>query len=257
MNIVFITNAYTRTAVPYIKKLLDVRSKDICGVILLDPVSFSRILRKIGKLGLGHVLKRAAERIRSALSAGIRRKRKENEIFESVEELQSVYGFRVCKVKSLRSEAAMRRLKNMSPDLIFVCTLSEIVSPEILALPPLGVINIHAGLLPQYRGPASNFWVLYNRERKTGVTFHYMSDKPDRGDIIAQRELEIEITDTEESLDRKLSLLGAEEICPLAQKIENGTIERKIQDEDLATYFPQPEYDKRLELKKRLLEKNG
>ncbi len=250
MKIIFFTNAYTNTAVPYIQKLLE-KSKGPEAVFLLNPATFSRVVKKIRRLGAGHVLSRAFAMLKTRVSGFAKTEQRKDGRYSSIEALRAEYGFALHKVSTLKSEGNLRRLRQLSPDIIFVSTLSEIIPPEILEIPKLGVINIHAGLLPKYRGPASNFWVLYNREKKTGITFHYMTQKPDEGDILEQRELEISPEDTEESLDRKLSRLGAEIICGLAEKMEKGTQQRTAQDNSRATYFPQPEYKKRRELKKR------
>src|SRR5512139_3576126 len=82
--------------------------------------------------------------------------------------------------------AAMRRLE---ADLLFSCYYRHMLPTPLLALPRLGALNLHGSLLPRYRGRCPVNWVLINGERETGVTLHYMEEKPDKGDIVGQERL--------------------------------------------------------------------
>jgi len=86
-------------------------------------------------------------------------------------------------------------IRNLAPDVIFSFYYRKILSPEILALPPGGAYNLHGSLLPSYRGRCPVNWVLIHGENRTGVTLHYMTEKPDAGDIVAQRETPIDEDD--------------------------------------------------------------
>lgn len=96
------------------------------------------------------------------------------------------------------------QVHSLAPDLIIVHSYSMLLPPEILAIPTFGCINIHAALLPQYRGANPIQWAILNSETETGVTMHWMTDKFDTGDIIAQRRVPVYIDDTWRTiLDRK------------------------------------------------------
>lgn len=137
-------------------------------------------------------------------------------------------------------EGFLRQVTLLSPDLIAVSGYHKIIPQAVLSIPRLGVVNMHASLLPAYRGPSPWKWAIINGEVKTGVTVHLMSRKVDAGDILAQEEIAIEDTDTGESLFEKLCPLGAE---LLARTIEAISLQPPIgtpQDERLASYYAAP-----------------
>lgn len=123
-------------------------------------------------------------------------------------------------------------------DLIVVVSFGEILSKEVLNIPRLGCINLHASLLPRYRGAAPVSWTLINGEKTTGVTTFWLSEKMDSGDIILQREVEILPSDNRGALEERLSHIGAELLKETIIKIYDGTAKRFPQDESFATYAP-------------------
>ncbi|MFH1093239.1 MAG: formyltransferase family protein [Candidatus Omnitrophota bacterium] len=250
MRIVFLTNSYTYTSAAYIKSLLD-KNMEIAGVILLNQLSISRVISKAKKYGLGHVIKRAVEAVKMLLTDITRGKEQVSGKPKSIEALIKENSLVCYKVNDINAERTQNLIKLLNPDIIFVCTLSQILKKDIIEIPKLGCINIHAGLLPKYRGPASNFWVLYNSEEKTGITFYYLNTSIDNGDIILQRELNILPGDTEETLDIRLSELGAKSIAGFISDIAQGKAQRIPQDELEATYFSQPSFKQRKELLKK------
>ncbi len=252
MRIVFLTNSYTCTSVAYIQSLLD-EGMDIAAVILLNPASMGRIITKAKKYGIGHIIKRAVEAVKMRIlyllkAAG---KKQLSGAHKSIEMLIRENSLKFYKVSDINARKTIDIIRRLKPDIIFVCTLSQILKKDIIGIPRLGCVNIHAGLLPKYRGPASNFWVLYNAEEKTGVTFHYLSTGVDNGDILLQKELRILADDTEESLDIRLSELGAGFIAKLAKDIDQARVQRIPQNEQEATYFSQPSLRQRKELESK------
>ena len=101
-------------------------------------------------------------------------------------------------------------LKELKPDIIIVVAFGQILSQAILDIPPLGCVNVHASLLPKYRGAAPINWCIINGDGKTGVTTMYMDRGLDTGDMIIEKEIEITDDDTAETLHDKLSVLGAQ-----------------------------------------------
>jgi methionyl-tRNA formyltransferase len=108
---------------------------------------------------------------------------------------------------------------------------------EILDIPALGAFNLHGSLLPAYRGRCPVNWVLINGEKRTGVTLHYMIDKPDAGDIVGQKEVEISFTDTARTLYDKLCLSAKELLDELLPLINKGQIPRQKQDLKAGSYY--------------------
>ncbi len=125
---------------------------------------------------------------------------------------------------------------NTPCDLLVTCAYGQIIPKEVLDYPRLGCINVHASLLPKYRGGAPIHWCLINGEEKTGVTIMYMEEKMDAGDIISQKEYKILPTDNVGTLHEKLSTLGAELLIETLPSIINETNKRFKQNEDEVTF---------------------
>lgn len=124
----------------------------------------------------------------------------------------------------------------LEPDLIITCAYGQILPKRILDYPKLGCINVHASLLPKYRGGAPIHRAIMNGAKKTGITIMYMDSKMDEGDIISQASVEITDTETASSLHDKLSILGANLLIETLPSILNGTCSRTKQDSSLASY---------------------
>ncbi len=121
-------------------------------------------------------------------------------------------------------------------DIIITCAYGQILPSKILEYPKLGCINVHASLLPKYRGGAPIHWCLINGEEKTGITIMYMDKGMDSGDIIKQEEYLIKDSDTVSTLHDKLSEIGSKLLLDTLPSIINKTNERIKQDESLVTY---------------------
>ncbi len=152
------------------------------------------------------------------------------------------YGIPVYQPLSLRkgddAEESMRILREISPDLIVVTAYGQILPKEILELPKYGCINIHASLLPKYRGAAPINWVLLNGEKETGVTSMQMSEGLDTGDMIIKRATEIGENETCEELYARLSAMGGEVLAETIDAVEKGTLKPEVQDDSLSCYSP-------------------
>lgn len=127
-------------------------------------------------------------------------------------------------------------IRELAPDLVVVVAFGQILKPEFLCIPPLGCINVHASLLPQYRGAAPIHWALINGEEKTGVTTMYLDAGMDTGDMILKQEVVIEPLETVGSLHDKLALAGAVLLGETIRLITSGTAPRTSQDHQEATY---------------------
>lgn len=127
-------------------------------------------------------------------------------------------------------------IKKLKPELMITCAFGQILSQEILDIPKLGVINIHASLLPLYRGASPIHYAILNGEKQTGITIMKTDVGIDTGDIILQRKLEIKPTETCGELFDRLSVLASECIIDALKEIENGRAIYKKQDDNLATF---------------------
>ena len=127
-------------------------------------------------------------------------------------------------------------LKKYQPDLIVTCAYGQILPKEILDLPPLGCINVHASLLPKYRGGAPIHYALLNGEEKTGITIYYMDTNLDTGDIISSASIPIKDDDNIITLSNKLSFLASNLLADTLPTIINKTCKREPQNNNEATY---------------------
>lgn len=127
-------------------------------------------------------------------------------------------------------------LKEINPDVIVVIAFGQIISKEILDMPKYGCINVHASLLPKYRGAAPIQWAVINGEKYSGVTTMYMAEGIDTGDMIDKTVVELKNDETGGSLFDRLSIEGGKLILETLRKLENGTAIRTPQDDKLSTY---------------------
>lgn len=136
----------------------------------------------------------------------------------------------------IKTAEATAELAQYDADIYVVAAFGQILSKEILDLPKYGCINVHASLLPLYRGAAPIQWVIADGHDKTGVTIMQMNEGLDTGDILTQTEVAIDDTDTGETLFDKLMIAGADLLVDTLRKIAEGNVNPAPQDNDKATY---------------------
>ena len=129
-------------------------------------------------------------------------------------------------------------LKDLKPDVIIVVAFGQILSQEILDIPILGCINVHASLLPKYRGAAPINWCIINGEKTTGVTTMYMDKGLDTGDMIIKKEIEIGENETAGELHDRLMELGASALSVTMTLLCTGAVRRIPQNNGEASYAP-------------------
>lgn len=144
----------------------------------------------------------------------------------------------IIQPETMRDEAFIEEVNRMSPDLIVVAAFGRLLTRELLNIPPCGCINVHASLLPKYRGAAPIQWAIVNGERRTGVTIMKMDEGMDTGDILLTQEVEITDTDTAQSLHDRLAQVGAGLVINALDGVERGTIRPVPQDNIMASYAP-------------------
>lgn len=136
------------------------------------------------------------------------------------------------------AEESMKILNNIAPELIVVTAYGQILPKEVLELPKYGCVNIHASLLPKYRGAAPINWVILNGETETGVTSMQMSEGLDTGDMLIKRSTEIGENETYEELYARLSEMGGEVLLDTLKAIEERTLSPEKQDDSQSCYSP-------------------
>lgn len=157
-------------------------------------------------------------------------------VFTPVKECALKHDIPVYQPEKLREAENVDLLKNINPDVIVVAAYGQILSEEILNIPKYGCINIHASLLPKYRGAAPIEWSIINGEKETGVTTMYMEKGLDTGDMIDKTVVAIEPDDTGLTLHDKLAEAGSKLILETLDKLENNTAKRTKQNDEESCY---------------------
>ena len=166
------------------------------------------------------------------------RKRNRGEVsFCPVKQFAVEKGIKVYQYESIRKEG-VEDIKAINPDIMITCAFGQIISQEILDIPKYGVINIHASLLPKYRGSSPIQWCLVNGESKTGVTIMRTALAVDSGDILLQKEIDILPQENAGELFDRLAVLGGEAIVEALEIIKDGKAVYTPQDESKATHYP-------------------
>lgn len=143
----------------------------------------------------------------------------------------------ILQQENLKDTEFINTISLLNPDLIIVVAF-RILPKDIFTIPKFGSINLHASLLPKYRGAAPINWAVINGEKETGVTTFFLKEKVDAGNIILQKKIAIEDNDDAGSLQDKLSVLGSETVLETVKLIKEGNIVPQQQDESLASPAP-------------------
>lgn len=136
----------------------------------------------------------------------------------------------------IKEPEAVEILRGYDADIFVVAAFGQILSEEILSMPKYGCVNIHASLLPKYRGAGPIQWAVINGEKKTGITIMQMEKGLDTGDMLLQKEVEIDPKETGDSLHDKLAAAGAELIVEALPKIESGQLTPRKQNDAESCY---------------------
>jgi len=155
-----------------------------------------------------------------------------------VKECALSHGIPVFQPNRMKDEESRRILEETHADLFVVVAYGKILPADVLAIPRYGCINIHASLLPKYRGAAPIQWSIMSGERKTGVTAMQMDVGLDTGDMLLKKEIEIDKIDTTSTLHDKLSQLGREVLLDTISSLEKGTLQPEKQRDEEACYAP-------------------
>ena len=153
-----------------------------------------------------------------------------------VKECALKHGIPVFQPIKIKEKEAVDRLREYPADIFVIAAFGQLLSEEILEMPPFGCVNIHASLLPAYRGAAPIQWVILNGEKETGVTIMQMEKGLDTGDMLLKKAIPIEPKETGESLHDKLMEIGAELIVEALPLIESGAIIPEKQEDSKSSY---------------------
>ncbi len=153
-----------------------------------------------------------------------------------VKEVAIKNNIEVFQPDKIRNAETLSIIKDLEPEIIVVVAYGKILPKEIIDYPKYGCVNVHASLLPKYRGAAPIQWSIINGEKTTGVTTMYMNEGLDTGDMLLKSSTIINDDETSGDLHDRLSFIGADLILKTLNEISKGTIKRKKQNDDEASY---------------------
>ncbi len=163
--------------------------------------------------------------------------------FSPVKVFAEERGLKIYQPSLLKEESFIDEISKISPDLLIVVSYGKILPKEVLDIPEMYAVNLHASLLPKYRGAAPINWAIINGETETGITVIKMNEHMDQGDIITSRKVKIEPEDTAGSLSDRLARIGADSLLETIELIEKGKAVQLSQDDRAATFAPRIKKD--------------
>jgi folate-dependent phosphoribosylglycinamide formyltransferase PurN len=143
-------------------------------------------------------------------------------------------------IKDVNSNDFVKHIESLKPDLIISFSVPQIIKEPLLSIPKYGVINLHCSYLPYYRGLFPSFWVLYNEEKMSGATVHYMDNKIDNGPIIVQEKISIEDCKSIFLVNKKTKKLGGELILYAIKCIKENKLNLKENNISKGSYYSWP-----------------
>jgi methionyl-tRNA formyltransferase len=156
----------------------------------------------------------------------------------AVKQVAAAYELPVLQPQKVSEPEFVEKLRELEPDVIVTAAFGQLIPPEVLAIPEKGCINVHASLLPEFRGAAPIHRALLAGEDRTGITIMYMDEGLDTGDIMLQEQVAIEPGETAGSLHDKLAELGAVMTIRALRLLAEGEAPRTPQEDEAATYAP-------------------
>jgi len=156
----------------------------------------------------------------------------------AVKEYAAGENLTVLQPEHVKNSEEMKQIIDMEPDLIVTAAYGQFLPKQLLSLPEFGAINVHASLLPKYRGAAPIHHAVMNGDSETGITIMYMEQKMDSGDIISQETVEIEEDDNTGTLFDKLSIVGSKLMLETLPRLFNNEVNPTKQEESKASYSP-------------------
>ncbi len=188
----------------------------------------------VGYVCLRHLIEQAEEVIAVVTHAD---SPNESIWWRSVVDLARDHGIETATPDDVNTSEFVERVRAWRPELAFSFYFRQLISADLLAVPPLGCFNLHGSLLPKYAGRVPVNWVLVHGETETGVTLHEMTERPDAGAIVAQRRVPIAFTDTAKTLFDKVTVSAEALLAETWPLLKHGTAPRIPQDFTQRSYF--------------------
>ena len=151
------------------------------------------------------------------------------------------HGVECRMVEDVNAPEFLDELRRLGADLLISVSCPQIFKKPLIELPPLGILNIHGAILPQYRGVLPSFWMLANGEKQAGVSIYYVDTRIDAGELCAQRIYEIPADETLDGFLRRSKAIAAELLLEVLDRIEEGTVTRRALNLAEGSYYSWPD----------------
>ena len=259
MRIAFLTNKTAVVSMPVFEKLVRGNDVVLAHTFFYDTIFVGREspLAVLSQFGF----RRIASKVFQALASNLRRrlgKRLRTKWLRarSPFELAVINNLLHSTITDMNAAETIAFLRGLSVDVLLVCVCKNILSRELLSLPNMKFVNVHASLLPRYRGPTPTFWMLYHGEQETGVTFHLMTPKIDDGMILAQRSMPLDHHQSEFQIEKEVFLLAATLVGDVLRNLSSGQLhEATLTPQTESSYHTFPTSVQRRQLKRNLARK--
>jgi methionyl-tRNA formyltransferase len=160
---------------------------------------------------------------------------------QSIEQVCRRHGVPCLPVHDVNAPGFLDELRRLAPDVLISVSCPQIFKKPLIELPPLGILNIHGAILPQYRGVLPSFWMLANGEKKAGVSIYYVDTRIDAGELCGQRIYDIPPDVTLDGFLRQSKAIAAELLLEVLDDIENGSVTRRALNLAEGSYFSWPD----------------
>jgi len=230
-------------------RLVDMAEIDVVAVVKAQPMSLSRqgksrIKRHLQRVGwrFGWLLfyQRIVQALGYALSLVIPGLRKR---LLPAWKIAGERNIPLYRCDNINDAATIEFIRSFEPDLLVSAYFSQILEPGVIQVPRLGVLNVHPGWLPSYRGAMAYFWVLHNRSDRGGVTVHWIDEGVDTGQILARRSFPIRANATQETVLTLTAVIGARLLKRIIRRLQNGqpaAIQPADPGDSHESYYPMP-----------------
>lgn len=248
MRVIVLYSAGHLGSAVILNRLLNMPAYEVVGVIKAQAVGFSRAglkkirhhLKKVGwRFGWLLLWQRLVQAFVYLLTLPLPSSAKR---LRPAWKIAADHNIPVLQCKRINSAAAIDFIRRLQPELLLSAYFSQILKNEVIRIPDRGVLNVHPGWLPAYKGAMAYFWVLKNGSEKAGVTVHWIDEGIDTGEIIARRAFKVAPGMTQQNVLLKTATIGADLLADIGEKLRRGeTVAKVAPDENEADrYYPMP-----------------
>jgi len=254
IRVVFYTNLTNTVNLTVLRALANSEKIELSHVFFYDTIKGgqSSILVHLSEIGVRRMASKVIALISSRVRLGLGKILGAERLGgRSSWEYANINHLSFSVIEDLNKGAALQRLKDLAPQVLVVCACKNILKKSVLEIQGLQAVNLHPSLLPNYRGPTPTFWMRYNGEPETGMTFHLMTPRIDVGPILLQYKVPLDRMLSEESTETELFTEAARHVEDVVMQVVRGEFPEQSQLGS-GSYHSFPNSDDRRELSLRL-----